>query len=536
MDFVSRGVQKEKEHTLTREINELRKKLVLQEQASSARIAELEQRVHVLTRMAFGRSSERRKPTGNLDSNPNQQHLFLTDILADAERVAEETGAVGHLSVTPAAPSKAKNKGRRSSFPDHLPVVAVEFELPEDERRCSCGGELHKVGFEQSQELERIEVTILLQKKRAKYACRSCGDGITTATGPARVIDKGLLGVGFLANIITERFVSHMPYYRLEKKYQSEGLDLSRSVLERSVARCAELLEPLHAALREEVLSKDILFTDDTTVTLVNPRSKGGSSKGRVWIYLDKLGNHFYDFTKTREASGPELILKDFLGYVHADAYGGYDWLFQPGGPTEVACWAHTRRYFERAEKSDPKLSAKALDLIRGLYRIEKKAKEDELNPEAVAALRQEYAVPILKNIWAWLAEVEAQVLPKGPMGKAVHYAQAHWDALNVYVTDGRLEIDNNASERAMRPIAVGRKNWLFFQTIGGGKTAAILMSLIQTAKAAGVNVQLYLRDVLQRIATESDMKKLLPHAWKEHFEPEVMKRRNEIVELLGSK
>jgi len=535
MDYVLRGVPKEKKHKLTVEIERLRKKLALQEKTSSERIAELEQQVHILTRMVFGRTSEKKKPTEATAGHPNQQHLFLTDILADAERVAEETGAVGHLDVLTSSTPKGKKKGRRSTFPDHLPSVDVVFELPKDEQRCSCGGQLHPIGFEESQELERIEVTIVVKKKRAKYACRCCNNGITTAAGPARVIDKGLLGVGFLANIITERFVSHMPYYRLEKKYESEGLDLSRSVLERSVARAAELLEPLHTALREEVLSKDILFTDDTSVTLVKPQGDGPSSKARIWIYLDKQGNHFYDFTETREAAGPALILKDFLGYAHADAYTGYDWLFRPGGATEVACWAHLRRYFERAEKTDPKLSAKALDLIRKLYRIEKKAKRDKLDPEGVAALRQKYAVPILKNIWAWLAEVEAQVLPKSPMGKAVHYAQAQWDALNVYVTDGRLEIDNNAAERAMRPIAVGRKNWLFFQSTGGGKTAVILMSLIQTAKAAGVNVQLYLRDVLQRIATESDVKKLLPHAWKELFEPEVMKRRNAIVELLSA-
>ncbi|MFT7542838.1 MAG: transposase, partial [Gammaproteobacteria bacterium] len=384
-----------------------------------------------------------------------------------------------------------------------------------------------------SRELERIEITIVLKTMCAKYACRNCTDGITTARGPARVIDKGRLSAGFLAHIIGERFQFHMPYYRLEKKYASEGLDLSRSVLERSVARCAELLEPLHVALKDQIISEDIVFTDDTPVTLVNPKGQGGSGKGRIWIYLDKQGRHYYDFTQTRERDGPLSIFGKYKGYVQADAYTGYNALYESDDVTEVACWAHNRRKFESAGSSDPDLSAEALDLIGQLYAIEATARNTGLEPKGVAALREAHAKPVLKRIGAWLAVTEAKVLPKSPMGKAVFYARAQWDALNVYVTDGRLEIDNNAAERAMRPFALGRKNWLFFQTVGGGKTASVLMSLIQTAEAAGVNVKLYLRDVLQRIATESDVTKLLPHEWKNHFEADVVGRRGEIIELL---
>jgi hypothetical protein len=347
------------------------------------------------------------------------------------------------------------------------------------------------------------------------------------------VIEKGLLSAGFLAHVIGERFQFHMPYYRLEKKYASEGLDLSRSVLERSVARCGELLEPLHTALREEVLSQDIVFTDDTVVRIAQAGKPGSSKQGRLWIYTDKQGRHFYDFTDSRSRDGPNAIFAGFKGYVQADAYPGYDKLFVTGDVTEVACWAHTRRKFEVAQRSDPELSEKALELIGKLYTIEDVARERELDSAGVVALRSEHALPVLEEIHAWLGVVDAQVLPKSPMGAAVHYALAQWEALKVYVTDGRLEIDNNRSERAMKPVAVGRKNWLFVQTKGGGKTASIMMSLIQTAEAAGVNVKLYLRDVLQRIATESDVKKLLPHRWKQHFEAEVLDRRNAIIDLL---
>jgi transposase len=198
-----------------------------------------------------------------------------------------------------------------------------------------------------------------------------------------------------------------------------------------------------------------------------------------------------------------------------------------------VACWAHTRRKFESVASTDPDLSAEALALIGELYAIESKAREKKLDPKGIAALRAAHATPVLRLIDAWLTITEAKVLPKSPMGKAVYYARTQWKALNVYVTDGRLDIDNNAAERAMRPIAVGRKNWLFYQTKGGGNTACIMMSLIRTAEAAVVNVKLYLRDVLQRIDTEPDVKNHLPHEWKKHFEEEVMGRRNDILETL---
>lgn len=218
---------------------------------------------------------------------------------------------------------------------------------------------------------------------------------------------------------------------------------------------------------------------------------------------------------------------------MHADALGNYDIFYESGLVTEAACWAHARRKFKDAASSDPKLAEEALELIGELYQVEKAAKSQGLDAKGLRALRQQHSVPQLERIHAWLGVTEALVLPKSPMAKAVRYALNQWDALKVYATDGRLEIDNNAAERALRPIAVGRKNWPFFQSQGGGKTAAIMMSLIQTAVAAGVNVKLYLRDVLQRIATESDVKKLLPHGWKQHFESEVEGRRNEIIELL---
>jgi hypothetical protein len=346
------------------------------------------------------------------------------------------------------------------------------------------------------------------------------------------VIEKGLLGPGFLAHVITERFGQHMPYHRLEKKYESEGFALSRSILCTSMARCAELLEPIAEELKREVRGSPVIHTDDTPV-VVAESSDGGPRKGRVWVYLNSEGRHWYDFTESRKRDGPARVLGDYLGFVQADAYQGYDQLYLPGGAIEVACWAHVRRKFVDAEATDPELAKAAVDRIRNLFLIEAEADRQGLGPEAKRALRQEKAAPLVEEFRAWMEEAALSVLPKGPLGGAIRYARNQWRALTRYLEDGRLSISNNAAERALRPIAVGRKNWLFFQRVGGGKTASIIMSILMTAKAAGIEPREYFRDVLLRISTCSDVRSLTPHGWKERWEPEVKAHRQEILDAL---
>jgi transposase len=493
-----------------------------------AEIARLEQDIQLLRKLVFGRLSEKRPlqpPDPSLQGN-----LFLQEIAAEAARLSQEHGVTATVEV---AAHVRKKKGRRSAFPEHLPVVRTVCELAEEDRRCACGGELKAFGEEVSRELERVETTVVHEIARKKYACTTCQEGVVTAPWRGKVIEKGLLGPGFLAHVITERFGNHLPYYRLEGKYRSEGLELSRSVLCESMARCAELLEPIAEQLRKEVLASAVIHTDDTPVTLAQSRG-GGSREARIWVYLNRDGRHWYDFTESRKRDGPARVFKDFSGYIQADAYGGYDGLFVPGGAVEVACMAHVRRKFVDAEATDPVLSKEAVDRIRVLFQIEEAAQE--LSDEARRALRQEKAKPRLEEFKAWLDLVETQVLPKSPMGKAVGYAKNQWPALIRYLEDGRLEISNNAAERALRPLAIGRKNWLFFQREGGGKVAAILMSLLTTAKAAGINPGDYFKDVLLRISTCSDVTSLTPHGWKERFEPEVTARRHEVLQkILGN-
>jgi hypothetical protein len=344
------------------------------------------------------------------------------------------------------------------------------------------------------------------------------------------VIEKGLLGPGFLAYLITERFSHHMPYYRLESKFKSEGLDLSRSVLCEAMTRCAELLEPIADQIRKDVLESPVIHTDDTPVTIAHS-ADGGSRKGRSWIYLDQEKRHWYDFTETRKRDGPARVLADFTGFIQADAYAGYDRLYLPGGAIEVGCWAHARRGFVEAESSDPAVAKEAIDRIRQLFLIEEQAKD--LSPEARLELRRLRSVSLVDEFRVWMDEAETQVLPKSPAAKAIGYVRNQWRALTRYLEDGRLEISNNAAENALRPFAVGRKNWLFYQRNTGGKSAAILMSLLMTAKAIEIDPRQYFRDVLLRIATCSDVKSLTPHGWKERWEPEVKATRDEVLQKL---
>lgn len=480
-----------------------------------------------LSKIAFGKKSEKRPRLAGQSEASGQGHLFHAELLAEAERTAKAKRVQGEITLDP--PKRpAPRKGRRSSFPDHLPRITTRYELEDDACTCKhCGGALHEIGEESTRELERLETAVVHEIRRAKYACRQCEDGVTTAPGPDRVIDKGLLGPGFLAHVAVERFGQHLPYNRLEQKYASEGLSLSRSVLERSMKTLAEILQPIRDRLLSEILAAPELFTDDTPVTIANPRAGPGSKKGRVWIYLDREGRHAYDFSDSRKSARPQTILASYRGAIHADAYPGYDQLFVPEGATEVACWAHTRRKFLDAEGSESKLAKEAIVRIGELYAIERAAKESELDDEARHALRQEHSRPIADELFAWMAATQATVLPKSPMGVALNYALKLETALRRYLDNGRLSIDNNAAERALRAVAVGRKNWLFFQTEGGGDTAVVLLSLVMTAKAIGLDPRVYLRDVMLRIAHESDVAKLTPHGWREHFQAEVEAERD---------
>jgi hypothetical protein len=275
-----------------------------------------------------------------------------------------------------------------------------------------------------------------------------------------------------------------------------------------------------------------VIHTDDTPVVIAQS-STGGPRKGRVWIYLNRQGRHWYDFTETRERDGPMRVLRDYRGSVQADAYGGYDRLYVPGGATEVACWAHVRRKFVDAEATDPTLATEAVDRIRTLFQIEANADRRTLDSTARLGQRQQHSAPVVEEFAAWMTKAMLTTFPKSPLGRAIQYAQNQWTALTRFLDNGELSLSNNVAENALRPFAVGRKNWLFFQRAGGGRTASILMSLLMTAAAAGVNPRDYFRDVLLRISICSDVGSLTPHGWKAKWEPEIADDRQRVLKAL---
>ena len=490
-------------------------------------IVRLAHNVEIFKRLAFGKSSERRSAPPTHD-NPAQGHLFAALLLEEAERHSDAQS--GHGSIEQKSTGKPRGKGgRRKKFPEHLPRWRTTYELDDEQRKCSCGCELHRVGEDVRKELERIEISVVHEIACVKYACRNC-EAMVTAPGPDRVIEKGILGTGFLSTVLVERFGQHMPYHRLEKKYAGEGLDLSRSVLQRSMSKLADLFRPVYEQLGKDVLESPVLFTDDTPVTIAQRKDGKGSKQGRCWIYLDRDGRHFYDFTDSRKRDGPARILEGYTGYIQADAYPGYDQLFLPDKATEVACWAHARRKFVEIETSEAELSKEAVRRIRELYAIERRLKGEGADDARRHAVREADAKPLLDSLGAWLELQSARVLPRSPAAGAIAYALNQWQALNRYVEDGRLEIDNNPAERALRPFAIGRKNWVFFQNDSGGDTAVILASLLRTALAVGLNPLVYFRDLMLRIGTCSDVTKLTPHGWREHFLAEVDTRRRELL------
>lgn len=340
-------------------------------------------------------------------------------------------------------------------------------------------------------------------------------------------IDKGLPGPGLLAHMLTSKYGDHLPLYRLEQIYARSGVALARSTLCGWVGRCAVLLEPLWALMVKLILESAVIHTDDTVLPVLD-KKLGEARKGRVWVYLgDDAHPHIvYDYTTSRERDGPQAFLKTFRGYLQADAYGGYDGIYKTQHVIEVACLAHARRKYWDAQTKDLLRAQRALAYIGLLYKVERSAKniakEQKLSREDFFALRhkmrQEQSRPILQKFREWLdSDAFKGVLPKSAIGKAIGYTRNQWVALNRYLDDGRLEIDNNISEQEMKAIATGRKNWLFAGNDGGARNSAIIYSVVRTCRRHGVDPFAYLRDVLSRLPghPKDRLRELLPDRWK---------------------
>jgi hypothetical protein len=340
---------------------------------------------------------------------------------------------------------------------------------------------------------------------------------VVEAPSPPQAIERALAGEGLLAHVVVSKYVDHLPLYRLEQIFAREKIDLSRTTLCEWVAAVATALAPIGEQLRREITATDYLQTDDTSITVLAD-DRGGSYKGRLWTYLDPIGRQVvFDATPTHERDGPERFLADFRGKLQADAYRGYDALYERGRVLEIGCWAHARRRFVEAFMTDS-TPARMIAFIQQLYDIERNAAD--LTAEARQALRQAHSMLLLAQIEAERTRLASIVLPKSPVGDGLRYLTNQWAALQRFVDDGRLAIDNNRAENQLRVVAVGRKNWLFAGSFEGARRAALLYSLVQSCKLVDLPPFAYLKDVLLRVATHPHrlIAQLTPRGWAATF------------------
>lgn len=389
--------------------------------------------------------------------------------------------------------------------------------MPEEQRNCGdCGEEKVKIGEVISEQLEYLPAKLFVRRfVMEKLACTNgCDASVITAEKPMQPVEKGLAGPGLLAHIATSKYADHLPLYRMEGIFAREGIEISRSTLCDWMGDLAHLSRPLVELMRQRILQGKVIHSDDTTVPV---QEVGKTRKGRLWVYVGDEANPYnvFDYTPDRKKQHPQAWLKDYGGYLQADAYAGYDEIYQTKKVIEVACWAHARRKFFDAKDKSPAICNEAIRRIGLLYDVEREAKDR--SAEDRLKLRQEKSVALLEEMENWLREVQQQLLPKNPAAEAITYAMNQWQALRRYTEAPFLAIDNNVAEREMRPVALGRKNWLFAGSDEGGRTAATLSSLIRSALRHGLNVEYYLRSVFAHLPGTklSELHHLLPDEWK---------------------
>jgi transposase len=478
----------------------------------------LQHQLEQLLRQRYGKKTEQ--------IDPAQLLLFAQEILAQAQ--ATPTPAAASESVpapTPTSDAPKKYGHGRKPLPASLPRRPVMHDVSLEQRLCpDCGAERTCIGQEVREQLEYVPASlIVLEHIRPKYACQACEGNVIIADRLPEPIEKGLPGPGLLAHIAVSKYADHLPLYRLEGIFKRFGVELSRSTMCDWMAVIAELLDPIVKLMQSKILTSKVVQNDDTTVPVQDHDGKGIKT-GRLWVSIGDHHNPYtvYSYTPDRSAAGPLEIFKDYKGYLQADAYPAYDSLYESKRIIEVGCMMHARRKFYEARTTDVDRAHQALAWISLLYVVEREAKKREgPDYEAFVALRHEMrgerSLPIFDKFHVWLEAELPKVLPKSPIGEAIQYSLNHWAALKRPLEAGFLELDNGACERAFKPVALGRKNWLFAGSDKGGKTAAVLMSLCTTCKSMEIDPQAYLRDVLDRISTHPArrIEELLPDRWQ---------------------
>ena len=476
------------------------RELLATHHAQQRQIEQLTHRLDLLLKRVYGPRADQLDP----------RQLFLFEPEAEA---APAPPPEPDVIITT---TEKKNGHGRRKLPENLKRETEIVDVPESVKQAT-GGAWQQIGEEISEKLDYTPSSLFVRRiVRPKYVVRfpntNQPDELRIAELPPEALPKSKAAPGLVADVIVSKLVDHLPLYRQELRYARQGFPIARSTLCGWLAEAADVLTPLWLLLQKRVLSANIVNTDDTPVPVQDP-DREHCRIGRIWAYVSQHGT-VYEATVDRSRDGPLGFLLGYQGFLQCDAYAGYDELFRRSNGTviEVGCWAHARRKFVDAQKTSPREAHEAVARIKQLYGVEHEAKDFDV--AARMSLRQQKSVPLLAALKDWLDPLAVTALPKSPLGEAVTYARNQWAALNVYVTDGALAMDNNLAERAVKPFAIGRKNWLFFGSDDGGRRLAILSSFTATCQQFGVNPWTWLQKTLTRLpVTPADqLAALLPH------------------------
>ncbi|MBF0311691.1 MAG: IS66 family transposase [Magnetococcales bacterium] len=499
--------------------------LLKEKEALVGRVHYWQEKVNILVAKLFGRSSEK--------GDPMKGFPVLLGLFDEAEQiqesspdeVEEEGEGENKEETTPVAGHQRKKRGRKP-LPDWLPRVEIVHELPESERICDLDESLlTEIGREISEQLDIIPAQVrVIRHIRIKYGCPHCHQGVKTAPAPKRPIPKALATAALLAHVAVAKYADGLPLYRQGDILTRAGIDLSRSTLANWMIQAGNLVQPLINLLRDQLLSHGVIQMDETTVQVLNEPGKKATTRSYMWVQRGTPAEGtviLFDYDPSRSGSVPKNLLAEYQGYLQTDGYDGYLAVGADPHIIHVGCWAHARRKFDEAIKAmgrdgkgKPGKAGQAMALIRKLYLVEKDLREAKADPQTRFEVRHARAGPILDELKTWLDKNLPTAPPKTALGVAMGYLNSQWPRLIRYLEDGRLEIDNNGVENAIRPFVIGRKGWLFSDSVRGVKASANLYSIIETAKANGLEPFAYLRHIFTALPTATtleDFEKLLP-------------------------
>ena len=465
----------------------------------------LRYRLNQLLQDKFGAKSEK-------DKNPEEEafdEVTLPDNVEEIELAEKEISVAAHT-----------RKVGRKPLPKHLPRIQQIYDLTEAEKLCACGYSLTKIGEEISEQFDIIPAKAqVIQHVKYKYACKHCEETIKTALGPKSPIPKSIASPGLLAHIAVSKFKDHLPLYRQENIFRRMGVDIARNTSSLWMIKAAEVLKPLYKLGHDIIINYDIAYADETRVQVLKEPGRKAEDKSYMWCFIGGSPEQrfvLYHYNVSRAHTVIEDILEGFSGYLHCDGFGGYDAYALDHPATLLGCWMHCRRgFFEVTRHTKSKgLADVAVKQIAKLYRIEEEMKNKKFNFKERYDYRQQHSQPLLLEFKSFLDDNFNKVLPKSPLGKAFIYAVNQWPKLMIFLKDGRLEMDNGLSERKIKPFVMGRKAWLFCNSIAGVRGAEILFSLIGTCDLHGIEPYAYLKCVLTEIPyakTMAELERLLP-------------------------